>query len=219
MAYTQPRDWTAGETLTAALMDEQLKDNLLAAFPPGKLEFFVRAATTTETLIGGGWLECNGVAVSRTTYSALNTVLSALSYPFGNGNGTTTFNIPDLQGRSLVAMASGGHADVNGLGDSDGLAKTSRSPTHNTTQGSLGVAGAPGTGSLAASGTFVDATATTAVPPSSGAFVAGGGTGTPGITGAPDIGTLAITGAGGPGGTRPNDTVPYLVAGVWAIKT
>jgi microcystin-dependent protein len=218
MAWNDPRTWSAGETLTANLMNQEVRDNFDAGFPVGSLQFVIRAATTTETVVSSGWLECNGVAVNRTTYSALNTVLSALSYPFGSGNGTTTFNLPDLQGRMVVAMASGGHADVNGLGDSDGLAKTSRSPTHNTTQGSLAVLGSPGKGSLAASGTFVDGTSTTGVPPGSGAFAAGGGTGTPGIIGAPDIGTLAISGAGGPGGTRPNDTVPYLVAGVWLVK-
>jgi microcystin-dependent protein len=201
MAYTTPRDWTAGETLTAALMDEQLKDNLLAAFPPGKLEFFVRAATTTETLIGGGWLECNGVAVSRTTYADLNTVLSALSYPFGNGNGTTTFNLPDLQGRALVAMASGGHANVNGLGDSDGLAKTSRSWFHGH---SFSLSTSPHSHSF------------TAVTTGGGATPGGTGATTPASTSTSSE-SPGVVGSVGQNGTT--DVVPYVVCGVWAIKT
>lgn len=42
-----------------------------------------------------GWLKANGAAVSRTTYAALFT---ALGTTFGSGNGSTTFNLPDLRG-------------------------------------------------------------------------------------------------------------------------
>lgn len=40
-----------------------------------------------------GWLLCDGAAVSRTTYAAL---FSLIGEDFGAGNGTTTFNVPDL---------------------------------------------------------------------------------------------------------------------------
>lgn len=43
-----------------------------------------------------GWLLCNGTAVSRTTYSALFT---AIGTAYGAGDGSTTFNLPDLRGR------------------------------------------------------------------------------------------------------------------------
>jgi microcystin-dependent protein len=39
----------------------------------------------------GGWLLCNGSAISRTTYSQLFT---AIGTTFGAGDGSTTFNIP-----------------------------------------------------------------------------------------------------------------------------
>lgn len=42
-----------------------------------------------------GWLKANGSAVSRTTYSAL---FAAIGIVFGAGDGTTTFNLPDLRG-------------------------------------------------------------------------------------------------------------------------
>lgn len=42
-----------------------------------------------------GYLECDGSAVSRTTYAALFGVIGTT---FGAGNGTTTFNIPDMRG-------------------------------------------------------------------------------------------------------------------------
>lgn len=49
-----------------------------------------------------GYLLCNGQAVSRATYPALDALMSANSYPYGNGDGSTTFNVPDLRGRVLA---------------------------------------------------------------------------------------------------------------------
>lgn len=43
-----------------------------------------------------GWLFCYGQAISRTTYATLFTVISTT---FGTGDGSTTFNVPDLRGR------------------------------------------------------------------------------------------------------------------------
>lgn len=43
-----------------------------------------------------GWLLCDGREVSRTTYARLWTAIGAT---YGSGNGTTTFNLPDLRGR------------------------------------------------------------------------------------------------------------------------
>lgn len=42
----------------------------------------------------GGFLECDGQAVSRTTYSALFGVISTI---YGSGNGVDTFNLPDMR--------------------------------------------------------------------------------------------------------------------------
>lgn len=44
--------------------------------------------------VPSGFLECNGAAVSRTTYSALFAVVGTT---WGVGDGSTTFNLPDLQ--------------------------------------------------------------------------------------------------------------------------
>ena len=49
--------------------------------------------------IPSGFLECNGTAVSRTTYAALFAVISTT---YGVGDGTTTFNLPDLTDRTVV---------------------------------------------------------------------------------------------------------------------
>ncbi len=47
----------------------------------------------------GGWLLCDGSAVSRTTYAALFT---AVGTTYGVGDGSTTFNLPDLRGRVVA---------------------------------------------------------------------------------------------------------------------
>ena len=41
-----------------------------------------------------GWMICNGAAISRTTYAAL---FAAIGTAFGAGDGSTTFNLPDLR--------------------------------------------------------------------------------------------------------------------------
>lgn len=50
-----------------------------------------------------GWLLCNGQAVSRTTYANL---FSVLGTTYGQGDGSTTFNVPDLTGRVPVGANS-----------------------------------------------------------------------------------------------------------------
>ena len=55
------------------------------------------------TSIPAGYIFCNGAAISRTTYSRLFT---AVGSQYGNGDGTTTFNIPDGRGRILVGVDS-----------------------------------------------------------------------------------------------------------------
>lgn len=130
MAWTEPKSWTPGELVTAAMMNTYVRDNLNALFPVGA--YLLRASnyTTVETAVEARWLQCNGVAVSRTTYSELFNLLNALSptLPFGAGNGTTTFNLPDLRGRT--PYAEGEHAYVDVMGDNEGQAIGQRGPAH-----------------------------------------------------------------------------------------
>jgi len=46
-----------------------------------------------------GWLLCFGQAVSRTTYAGL---FATISTTYGSGDGSTTFNVPDLRGRVVA---------------------------------------------------------------------------------------------------------------------
>lgn len=51
------------------------------------------------TTIPTNWLECNGQAVSRETYKDLFSVIGTY---YGEGDGSTTFNLPDKRGRKSV---------------------------------------------------------------------------------------------------------------------
>lgn len=52
-----------------------------------------------DSSVPSGFLECNGLAVSRTTYADLFAVVGT---NYGVGDGSTTFNLPDLQDRTCV---------------------------------------------------------------------------------------------------------------------
>jgi microcystin-dependent protein len=58
-----------------------------------------------------GWLLCNGSAVSRQTYSAL---FSVIGLTYGSGDNRTTFNLPDLRGRTIVGLETMGGVSSSG---------------------------------------------------------------------------------------------------------
>lgn len=61
-----------------------------------------------SSTIPAGYLLCNGQAVSRTTYSEL---FAAIGTAFGEGDGSTTFNVPDL--RETVPVGAGQNGTQN----------------------------------------------------------------------------------------------------------
>lgn len=74
----------------------------LLASPAGMVAAFARDTAPT------GWLKCNGFDVSRSTYAAL---FAAIGTTFGNGNGTTTFGLPDLRGEFVRGWADTSSVD------------------------------------------------------------------------------------------------------------
>ena len=64
--------------------------------------------TMATTTVPSGYLECNGAAVSRTTYADL---FSAIGTTWGSGNGSTTFNVPDLRGEFVRGWDNGRGVD------------------------------------------------------------------------------------------------------------
>lgn len=79
-----------------------------------------------------GWFICNGVEVSRTTYSTLYAVIGTT---YGVGDGSTTFNLPNCQGR--VPVGAGGVYDANGLFNSFTLAASAGELTHTLTSAEM----------------------------------------------------------------------------------
>jgi microcystin-dependent protein len=71
--------------------------------------------------IPSGWLECDGAAVSRSTYAAL---FAAIGTAYGVGDGSTTFNVPDLRDCAPIGVSpgslSGGRATARARGDVGG---------------------------------------------------------------------------------------------------
>lgn len=50
-----------------------------------------------------GWQLCDGSAISRSIYSALYSICGDI---FGSGNGSTTFNVPDIRGRAIYGTST-----------------------------------------------------------------------------------------------------------------
>jgi microcystin-dependent protein len=57
----------------------------------------------STTTAPSGFLECDGTAVSRSTYAALFAVVGTT---YGSGNGSTTFNLPDLTDKTVVSRST-----------------------------------------------------------------------------------------------------------------
>ena len=57
----------------------------------------------------GGWLLCDGQEISRNDYADL---FALIGTNFGEGNGVTTFNVPDYRGRFLRGLGGNSAADV-----------------------------------------------------------------------------------------------------------
>lgn len=90
-----------------------------------------------------GYLPCNGAAVSRTTYSYL---FSIIGIAYGAGDGTTTFNLPDLRGEFIRGLDAGRGVDtgrVLGSSQSD-LIKAHTHDTDILTNSFAAAAGADG---------------------------------------------------------------------------
>jgi len=89
-----------------------------------------------------GWLLCYGQAVSRTQYGELFAVVSTT---YGVGDGSTTFNLPDLRGRVVAGVDNMGGSAASRLtsttitGGGDAAGEVGGSQTHTLTSGESGL--------------------------------------------------------------------------------
>lgn len=182
--------------------------------PPGLIAPY--GANTAPT----GWLLCDGSAVSRTTYAALFAVLST---EFGTGNGSTTFNLPDLRGRTPVGQDNlGGTAAsritsaIAGLDGTDlgaaggdqrlhghthtGPSHTHTGPSHQHTPNAIASFVVSGGGTFLAYGADFEVSAV--------GNTSAAGTG---ATGASGTGNTGSTGGGSTQNVQPSLIVGYII--------
>lgn len=100
--YNTAADAPSGKGFNAAMdaIDAIIQAQIATAMgqvPAGTVAFTAASAAPT------GWLLCDGAAVSRTTYAAL---FAAIGTQYGVGDGSTTFNVPNMKGRVPVGLDS-----------------------------------------------------------------------------------------------------------------
>ncbi len=98
---------TLRELATALGNDANFANNIAAkidqAAPAGSVAYIAGSAAPA------GWLKANGAAVSRTTYAPL---FAAIGTRYGAGDGSSTFNLPDLRGEFIRGWDDGRGVDV-----------------------------------------------------------------------------------------------------------
>jgi microcystin-dependent protein len=167
--YGSPASY-ATQTLSEA-QREQARANMGLTIVGAVTDF---AGTSAPT----GWLFCYGQAVSRTTYAALFAVLGTT---YGSGDGSTTFNIPDLRGRVVAGQDDMGGSSANRLTglsggvDGDVLGGSGGAESHTITTAQLPSTVPNGAGTV--SNYVVGAGAAANVPQASGGGWTGGGGG------------------------------------------
>jgi microcystin-dependent protein len=102
-----------------------LNSGLLRAMPVGGVLPYAGASAPS------GWLLCFGQAISRTTYASL---FAAIGTTYGSGDGSMTFNVPDLRGRAVAGQDDMGGTSADRLtspvdGDTLGAAGGAESVT------------------------------------------------------------------------------------------
>jgi microcystin-dependent protein len=125
---------------TAKIADLNVTLAKLAAAAIASLRPVGEVTAYGGTSAPSGWLLCDGSAISRTTYSSLFT---AISTTYGVGDGSTTFNIPDIRGRVIAGQDDMGGTSANRLTnqtgglDGDTLGATGGAETHTLTEAQM----------------------------------------------------------------------------------
>ena len=96
---------------------------LATAVPVGVVQMWAGEAAPA------GWLLCQGQAMSRTTYAALYAVCGTA---YGTGDGSSTFNLPDLRARMPIGLSGSGafNALGNAGGEENHTLTTAEMPNH-----------------------------------------------------------------------------------------
>ena len=252
-----PSGFADGNKLDAGNVEE-MRFGLAGSGPLAKAVLDSNAIGTMRQLVGGGatptttipvgtispyagtsapanWLLCDGSAVSRVTYAALFGVTSTA---YGAGDGSTTFNVPDLRGRIVVGSGTGAQQGAAGSGViTGGTALTARGvgqffgderlqnhnhtqDAHNHTQNghSHGMSNAAGAGANSGfTGNVMAAGGSYWVPRSTANindFQNNGGTSTNTATNIANTATNQASGAGASQNLQPSVVTSYIIKAV-----
>ena len=148
--------------------------------PPGAIVAY--AASTAPT----GWLLCDGSAVSRTTYAALFT---AISTTWGIGDGSTTFNVPDLRGQFLRGYDSRATATSKDTTQISGITTSGNTTVSGINNTTYLYAGMPISGTGISAGTTIASVSTNSIVLSANATASSATIG----TGATTNGSATVT--------------------------
>jgi microcystin-dependent protein len=171
---------------TAQAMVDQATEELIRTMLTGAIFPFAGEN------VPDGFLFCDGAAVSREDYADLFAVIGVI---YGSGNGSTTFNLPDLRGRVAVGLDAS-------QGEFEELGANGGEKTHTLTNGELPV--------IDLSHSHAEGTAV--------AVVVNGGLEAPAPSAIPGIGATGSAGGSIGGGEAHNNLQPYLTLN-FIIKT
>lgn len=106
----------ANEMLEGIMIDVKLR-----TYQIGEIAVFAGEPTIA------GWLACDGAAISRTTYADL---FALIGENYGQGDNSTTFNLPDMKNKSPVGVGGSTQEGVN-FGASSQVLSSGQMPAHN----------------------------------------------------------------------------------------
>lgn len=157
-----------GDITTSGRVYQQAGNTGLSTYilvPVGSI--FPYVAGTAPT----GYVLCIGSAINRTTYADLFAVIGTT---FGVGDGSTTFNVPDLRGRMIVAQNAGSFTSIGGTGGAETITLTTNELPAHTHTGTTSSDGLHNHGGV--TGDTGSAPESETVASGSGAIVAGSST-------------------------------------------
>lgn len=108
--YITEEELESKNYVTENYVDEKFEE--VPKFPIGDTLSIGSIMPYPKAIPPENWLICDGSAVSRTDYSELFNVIGV---NFGNGDGSTTFNLPDIKGRTIVGLDTD-DTDFNTIG-------------------------------------------------------------------------------------------------------
>lgn len=203
-----------GTVTTAKIVDANVTLAKLAAavqaylVPAGAVSPYAGSSEPT------GWVLCYGQAISRTTYAAL---FAAIGTTYGVGDGSTTFNVPDLRGRVVAGQDDMGGTSADRLTnqtgglDGDTLGATGGAETHTLTEAQLPLHGHPMRLAIQSAGSASSNT-------TGGMLLAtAGATSYPAYTGV--VSNTAGRQIGGTGGDTPHNNIQPTIVLNYIIKT